>query len=51
MTTKNDVVTFLDPATEDAIEQELGYGDSKSEWIRKACEQRLERIRNQRIEQ
>lgn len=27
----------------DAIEKQLGYGDSKAEWIREACRQRLER--------
>jgi hypothetical protein len=27
----------------DAIESELGYGDSKAGWIREACRQRLQR--------
>lgn len=26
-----------------AIEDQLGYGDSKAGWIREACRQRLER--------
>jgi len=27
----------------DEIEKQLGYGDSKAEWIREACRQRLDR--------
>lgn len=27
----------------DAIEDQLGYGDSRAEWIRQACRDRLER--------
>lgn len=29
-----------------AIEDRLGYGDHKAEWIREACRQRLERDRD-----
>jgi len=28
------------------IEERLGYGDSKAEWIREACRQRLQRERD-----
>jgi Arc/MetJ-type ribon-helix-helix transcriptional regulator len=34
---------YLPPDLEDAIEEQLGYGDSKSEWIREACRQRIDR--------
>lgn len=32
---------FLPPEVVAAIEGELQYGDSKSEWIREACRRRL----------
>ena len=38
-----DVKVFLPPEMNDNIEDHLEYGDSKSGWIRDACEQRLER--------
>ena len=33
---------LLDEVVEDAIEERLDYGDSKSGWIREACEMRLD---------
>lgn len=33
---------LLDEVVEDAIEDQLDYGDSKSGWIREACEMRLD---------
>ena len=38
-----DVKVFLPPEMNDNIEDHLEYGDSKSGWIRDACEQRLKR--------
>jgi len=36
-----EVTTYLDDATLAEIEERLDYGDSKSEWFREACRQRL----------
>jgi hypothetical protein len=38
-----EVVVFLSSEDEDAIEERLEYGDSKSAWIREACRRRLEK--------
>jgi len=32
----------LPETVDDAIEEQLAYGDSKSQWIREACEMRLD---------
>lgn len=46
-----EVVVFLDPRMEETIEGQLEYGDSKSQWIREACEMRLnEELADKRIE-
>ena len=42
MNTEN--VSFRYPEwMDESVESQLGYGDSKSEWIREAVRQRLER--------
>jgi tetrahydromethanopterin S-methyltransferase subunit G len=35
------VTTYLDDETHAAIKARLDYGDSKAEWVREACHQRL----------
>jgi hypothetical protein len=35
------VPIFIDPATEEALEELLGYGDSKSAYIRRALRAQL----------
>jgi len=35
------VPIFIDPATEEALEDLLGYGDSKSAYIRRALRKQL----------
>jgi len=47
-TSMDDVTVFLDDGVVDAIEGQLDYGDSRSEWIREAVQQRLA---NERTEQ
>jgi len=37
------VTTYLPAETHDRIEQQLDYGDSKAEWLREACQQRLDK--------
>ena len=37
------VSTYLPKDLEDALEEQLDYGDSKSDWVREAIERRLER--------
>lgn len=43
MVKSSEVTVPMEPALEQAIEQELGYGDSKAEYIRDAIRERLER--------
>lgn len=47
-TPMDDVTVFLNADLVDAIEGQLEYGDSRSEWIREAVRQRLA---NERTEQ
>jgi len=43
-------VTFRIPEdVDDDIEDELEYGDSKAEWVREACEQKLDRERGELV--
>lgn len=43
-TLSEETVTFTYPAwMDDLVEGELEYGDSKSEWVREAVRERLER--------
>lgn len=42
MDNRIDVTVPLPGALNDAVETELGYGDSKAEWIREAIKMRLE---------
>lgn len=39
----NEVSVPMEQEMNDAIEEQLGYGDSKAGWIRDAIRQRLER--------
>jgi len=39
--TTTKVTTYLDDETHAAIKAQLDYGDSKAEWLREACHQRL----------
>jgi len=36
------VTTYLPEEIHARIEQRLDYGDSKAEWLREACQQRLD---------
>jgi Arc/MetJ-type ribon-helix-helix transcriptional regulator len=38
-----DITVFVAPHTLDDIETRLEYGDSRSEWIREAIRQRLDK--------
>ena len=38
-----DITVFVPPAEVDAIEAQLEWGDSRSEWVREAIRQRLQR--------
>lgn len=43
MEERKDVTVPMPAAMVSAIEEELGYGDSRAGWIREAARQRLER--------
>ena len=43
MSERTDVTVTLSEETKEAIENRLEYGDSRSQWIKEACEQRLEK--------
>lgn len=38
---RKELTTYLPKEIHDAIEERLDYGDSKAEWLREACRQRL----------
>ena len=42
MEDRKDVTVPMPAELDEAIKQELEYGDSKAEWIREACRMRLE---------
>ena len=46
MEDRKDVTVPMPSAMVDEVEDNLGYGDSRAEWIREAVRQRLERERN-----
>lgn len=41
MSEKETIGVRVDPETADLIEDQLGYGDSKSGWVREAIERRI----------
>lgn len=43
MRTRADATVVMPESMNDAIESQLGYNDSKSEWMREALLERLER--------
>lgn len=43
MAEKKDVSVNMPVELNAKIEEQLGYGDSKSEWIRQACREKLSR--------
>lgn len=43
MAQKKDVSVNMPVELNAEIEEQLGYGDSKSEWIRQACREKLSR--------
>jgi len=43
MAKDHEVTVPMESEMNNAIEQQLGYGDSKAGWIREACQQRLDR--------
>lgn len=43
MKDRNDVTVPMPGSLVDAVEDQLGYGDSRAGWIREAIRQRLER--------
>lgn len=49
MDDRKDITVPMDASLNDAIEAELGYGDSKAGWIRDAIKMRLARDRDEPV--